>query len=292
MKAFAVVLAVLAGCADSSPQPGAAAPPASQEKSMNGASFARYIALGDSISIDIYPAADVARRYPGKASTDRLGASSLFYRNDDQLWPEFAGRDLRTLYPQLQFRQHSEGFFGSRGAADDLTADGATTHSLLGQVARIEPGEEPTLVTITAGGNDLLGEIGFRGSPHDSITGNPVPAIFGRLRDAVTRLLELRPNSVVLIGTVYDPSDGTNRLPGYPLSLDREAEWLREFNDAIRQLVTTDERLRLADMQKHFLGHGLEARERDRWYLQESIIEPNARGASEVRRIWLEAIGQ
>ena len=28
----------------------------------------------------------------------------------------------------------------------------------------------------------------------------------------------------------------------------------------------------------------------EQWYLRESIIEPNARGASEVRRLWLEAI--
>jgi hypothetical protein len=88
------------------------------------ASPSRYIALGDSISIDIYPAADASLRFPDKASTDRLGAASLLARNDDSLWPEFRGRDLRIPF-------------------DNFTADGATTHTLLAQVERIQRSDEP-----------------------------------------------------------------------------------------------------------------------------------------------------
>jgi acyl-CoA thioesterase-1 len=238
------------------------------------APFDLYIALGDSISIDLYPAHDAQRRHPGKASTDRLGAPALLFRNDDGLWPEFRGRDLRTLQPSLRFDYDR----------DDLTADGATTHSLLRQVERIERVDEPTLVTITAGGNDLLSEIGGRGE-------DPVPSIVQRLQTSVTRLFELRPHATVLLGTVYDPSDGTNRLPGSPAPLDREAEWLRRYNDELRRLATTDPRLRLADIHRHFLGHGMTVPEEQRWYLAESIIEPSARGASEVRRVWLDALG-
>ncbi len=229
----------------------------------------RYIALGDSISIDIYPAEDAERRYPGRASTDRLGAASLLVKNDDRMWPEFRGRDLRTLQPSIAF--------------DDLTADGATTESLLRQVLRIERSDEPTLVTITAGGNDLLSYIGAPGPSPANIIGE-------RLRSAIARVLDVRPNAMVLVGTVYDPSDGTKRLPGYIRALDREAAWLDEYNDLVRNLVTTDKRLRLADIHRHFLGHGLTVDVDEQWYLRESIIEPNARGASEVRRLWLEKI--
>ncbi|HEX2061485.1 MAG TPA: SGNH/GDSL hydrolase family protein, partial [Thermoanaerobaculia bacterium] len=232
--------------------------------------FALYLALGDSISIDVYPAADVERRYRGKASTDKLGAASLLYDNDDKLWPEFRGRDLKSKFPKIEI--------------EDLTADGATTHSLLRQVERVPRGDGPTLVTITAGGNDLLGEIGRPGP-------SPAPEVFERLRTAVMRLLELRPESVVLIGTVYDPSDGTNRLPGYTRTLDREAQWLSEYNDLVRKFAGSDPRLRLADIHRHFLGHGMTVSERERWYLIESIIEPSARGASEVRRVWLGELG-
>ncbi|HEY0160878.1 MAG TPA: SGNH/GDSL hydrolase family protein [Thermoanaerobaculia bacterium] len=232
--------------------------------------FRRYIALGDSISIDIYPFHDAQRRHPGKASTDRLGAASLLYRNDDRFWPEFKGRDLHTLLPALQF--------------EDLTADGATTHSLLRQVEQIAAAGEPALVTITAGGNDLLGQIGSRG-------GNPVAEIAERLRTAVDRLLAKLPHATVLLGTVYDPSDGTNRLPGYSRPLNDEARWLSEYNAFVRKLAKSDRRLRLADIHDHFLGHGLTVPEHERWYLQESIIEPSARGASEVRRVWVEGLG-
>jgi hypothetical protein len=30
--------------------------------------------------------------------------------------------------------------------------------------------------------------------------------------------------------------------------------------------------------------------EEDRWYWRRSLLEPNARGASEIRRVWLEAL--
>ena len=232
---------------------------------------ARYIALGDSLSIDVYPAEDAALRYPGRASTDRLGAASLFVRNDDPFWPEFRGRDLLTFTPSLRF--------------DDETADGATTHNLLMQVERIHRSDEPTLVTITAGGNDLLGFLGTN-------IASPAREIAGRLRAAVARVLELRPNTTMLLGTVYDPSDGTKRLPGFPRPLEREAAWLDEYNDLVRRLASSDPRLRLADIHRHFLGHGLTVPVDEQWYLRESIIEPNARGASEVRRVWLEAIGR
>lgn len=241
---------------------------------MTQTTFTRYYALGDSISIDVYPASDAARRFPGRYSTDRLGAVSLLVRNDDKLWPEFRGRDLRTLQPSLQFDADRH----------DLTSDGATTHSVLRQLESIEPGDEPTLVTITAGGNDLLGAIGAPGP-------SPARAIFERLRTAVARIFELRPNATIVIGTVYDPSDGTRRLPGYTRTLDREDAWLTEYNDLIRHLVMTDRRLRLADIHAHFMGHGLTAPQDEQWYLRESIIEPSARGASEVRRLWLAAIG-
>ncbi|HET7436275.1 MAG TPA: SGNH/GDSL hydrolase family protein [Thermoanaerobaculia bacterium] len=158
-----------------------------------------YIALGDSISIDIYPAHDVQRRYPGRASTDRLGAASLFFRNDDRLWPEFRDRDLQSFFPAIDMQNE--------------TADGATTHSLLAQVSRVTKSDAQTLITVTAGGNDLLGAIGS--------TRDPVRDIFARLNESVVRLAELRPNATILIGTVYDPSDGTNVLPGSPRPLDR-----------------------------------------------------------------------
>lgn len=235
----------------------------------NPNTFARYMALGDSMSIDLYPAQDVAFRYPGQASTDELGAASLLIRNDDKFWPEFKGRDLTTRMPGI--------------ALADFTADGATTESLLRQVERIDRSDEATLVTITAGGNDLLGAIGAGRNPADDI--------FGRLRKAIDRVFELRPHSLVIVATVYDPTDGTNKMPGFARKLDREAEWLRDFNDRVRGLAQSDTRIRVADIHRHFLGHGLSIPVEKQWYLRESIIEPNAPGANEIRRLWVEILG-
>ena len=40
------------------------------------------------------------------------------------------------------------------------------------------------------------------------------------------------------------------------------------------------------DVHRHFLGRGVTAAEGDRWYWRRNLIEPNARGASEIRRVW------
>ena len=63
---------------------------------MNGArDFTRYIALGDSMSIDLYPALDAGEvdvvvaleRRPQAGNVAPLGAASLLDRNDDARWP-------------------------------------------------------------------------------------------------------------------------------------------------------------------------------------------------------------
>ena len=222
----------------------------------------QYIALGDSISIDDYP-----RRETGR---NGLGAASLFHRNDDRFWPEFAGRDLLHLHRGIAFH--------------NLTADGATTEDVIRfQLHRIRHIDEPSIVTLTAGGNDML--MNLR-SPHPPA--NLVGGIADRLEEIVETLESSLPNATILIGTVYDPSDGTNTLGGE--RLDREAGWLRDVNETIRAIARTRERARLIDIRKHFLGHGITVPERERWYWSELIFEPNARGASEVRRLWLDAL--
>jgi len=106
-------------------------------------SFARYVALGDSISIDDYPSLDLGTRLTGEPA-EEVGAASLLYRNRDDLWPEFAGRDLSKRWPGIEYLDH--------------TADGATTWNVLeAQLPNLPRDDgEPTLVTLTAGGNDLL----------------------------------------------------------------------------------------------------------------------------------------
>ena len=251
-------------------------------------SFDRYIALGDSISIDLYPARDIAEREPASQGPPPrgLGAASLLYRNDDVRWPEFAGRDLERLIGGVAFRNAHNFDSPATHPTDNYATDGATTVGVLAyQLGRVEPSVERTLFTVTAGGNDMLQMMGAPKPPATLVEG-----MTSRLERIVRTARTKRPNSLVILGTVYDPSDGTNQLDGEE-RFDREAGWLAEYNDAVRRIAATTGGTVLADIHRHFLGHGVMASRADRWYWSGLIFEPNARGASEVRRLWLEALG-
>lgn len=109
--------------------------------------YQRYIALGDSMSIDSYPNLDHAERTGALEATHGLGAASLLFRNHDEAWPEFEGRDLVSLHSGIQH--------------EALASDGATTDEIVeAQLPQVEASGAPTLVTLTGGGNDLLGVLG------------------------------------------------------------------------------------------------------------------------------------
>ena len=105
--------------------------------------------------------------------------------------------------------------------------------------------------------------------------------------DAIRRL---RPNATILLATVCDPSDGTALLPGLDDTTPVRLEALAAVNERIRQLAAGTPGARLADLHAHFLGHGTGAEEKERWYWRRSPLEPNAMGASEVRRVWLDTL--
>jgi lysophospholipase L1-like esterase len=237
--------------------------------------FRRYVALGDSISIDEYPGLDWQERKRLRAPVPGLGAASLLHRNHDDVWPDFRGVDLQALCPGLRF--------------DSLPVDGGvTTHVLTRQLPRLGAGDHrPTLVTLTVGGNDLL-QLVRPGA------GAPGPGdadrILGTIDTILARLARLFPERTVLLGTVYDPSDGGPWLMGRPLG-PAERAILDRLNDGIRDLAARRGRVVLADIAAHFAGHGLSAPTAEQWYWPHMIIEPSARGASEVRRLWLQVLG-
>ena len=246
--------------------------------------FKDYIALGDSMSIDLYPALDagetdvaVALEWDARAGrVAPLGAASLLYRNDDDRYPEFTGRDLQSL----------------DGATTliNLAEDGATIGDVFGSQLPMIPEEAgATLFTLSVGGNDLLSA--FANKPVASLLKRVVHDVTEAYEFLVDALRRTRPDSVVVLTTVYDPSDGTREIPGVlegagPLPL----EALAELNEGVRALASSRPQVRVADVHRHFLGHGVTAPEHDRWYWKRSWVEPNAPGASEIRRVWLDAI--
>ncbi len=222
--------------------------------------FSHYFALGDSISTDDYPG-------EGK------GAASLLCRNQDHLYPEFSGKDLLSLSEGVDFRC--------------LAQDGATSYDVLhNQLLKLPPGTTARcLFTLTAGGNDIL-----------TLQSDPEEIIF-RVQTIINHIKRLFPNSVLLLGTIYDPTDGTGELFEQGISLQHELATLMKTNHAIRSMAVPN-RIYLADIYQHFLGHGSGVKEAQpgepgdaaMWYVM--TIEPNPRGAHEIRRLFWESLNQ
>ncbi len=231
-----------------------------------------YVALGDSISIDAYAGG------PGR------GGASLLARNRDEDFPQWRGRDLASTRPELGFAL--------------LATDGGTTGSLLEvQLPRLQASAVvPRIVTLTIGGNDVLGAYGDTRAAL-----RIVQVVRVRVARALERLRAAMPSGdPIVLGTVYDPSDGTGEawrvgLPPWPEVVDV----LGELNAALRG-VAAEHGAVVADVHGHFLGHGLragdpsrhDARPDDRslWYC--NIIEPNAWGADGVRAAFWSALEQ
>lgn len=234
--------------------------------------FAAYVALGDSMSIDRYPALDAAGR--GRiAPPEALGAAALLAHNHDATWPEFRGRDLAHLCPGI--------------AVHPLASDGATTETVLveqlGRLRALERRAE-TLATLTVGGNDLLGLVGAS----ERAGAESVRAVLANLGLILRGISARLPLATLLVANVYDPTDGTGDLEGTRLRT-REMGWLAEHNDGVARLCR-DTGARLIDVHGHFLGHGRSASAAERWYWTGSLIEPGLFGASEIRRLWLAAL--
>lgn len=206
--------------------------------------------------------------YPGEGK----GASSLLLKNLDDVYPDFCGRDLRTQYPGIRFQ--------------NLAIDGASTIDVLhNQLKRIDaPASQPILFTLTAGGNDIL-------------SGEEADDIVFRLEKIIGALLKDFPRAQLLLATVYDPSDGTKVIFEDGRLMEREFKALQIVNEAIRDIGKRTQ-IKTADVYSHFLGHGLLCKDSSNpyyrgedpslWYLL--TIEPNARGAHEIRRLFWQSL--
>jgi hypothetical protein len=229
-----------------------------------------YAALGDSMSIDDYAGG------PGR------GAASLLWRNRDDDFPAWAGRDLTARDPAVRLAL--------------LATDGATSTTVATQqLGRLRGlGHVPMLATVTMGGNDLLAAYGDAAAARRAIR---TVVDNGRLILAGLRDL-MDPDAPIVVATVYDPSDGSGDagrlgLPPWPDALDR----LAELNQALQAFAAAHGAL-VADVHARFLGHGLAAgdptqpaarpADRELWYC--GLIEPNAWGASEIRAALWEGL--
>ena len=155
----------------------------------------------------------------------------------------------------------------------DLTRDGNTTHGVLSDLARAPAAAD--IVTLTAGGNDLLG-------------GQLPRGILRRLAQIADRIEPL--GARVVVNTVYDPSDGDNEVGRRELGLSRLAALelrrrLNAVNGGIRRLAA-ERGFLLADLERLFHGHGVASSEP--WFVH--VIEPNLAGATAIADHWYELL--
>ncbi len=155
----------------------------------------------------------------------------------------------------------------------DLTRDGNTTHGLLADLACSPRAAD--VITVTAGGNDLLG-------------GDLPRAILHRLDQIAERIQPL--GADVIVNTVYDPSDGDNEVGRRELGLSRLAavelrRRLNALNRGIKKLATEHGFL-LAELEHLFHGHGVASNQS--WLVQ--VIEPNLAGATAIADHWYDLL--
>jgi lysophospholipase L1-like esterase len=179
--------------------------------------------------------------------------AALLLKNDDRLFPEFKGRDLSSL--GLNHLEHR-------------AVDGARVPNLFDQLRR-QSVTGPAIALLTIGGNDLLAGLAM----------DPGPGIevFGQTLLKFVIALPIRP---LFLGNVYDPTlgDDSRNFLGVNPALARRNFGL--VNEAIARVAAVHGHL--VDLHAHFLTGDLS------WFTM--IIEPSLRGASEVRRCFLDAI--
>lgn len=221
------------------------------------------------------------------------GFSAMLYSNN-AAYPAYAGHDFRTLWPAIVRR--------------DLASSGATSTDVLssvrGGVSGLPLGADgdDTIVTLNAGGNDLNDNILTvidRGAT--TTAANTIVANYNE----IFRLLRMRYQDtargrelVVLASNVYDPTDGTGRIPatftsGFcralqnPLLTDpiRMMAVMNQayFNSRMAMSITSNGG-HLVDHARIFIGHGMNGGAA-RW-LDTDCAHPIDIGHHEMRREW------
>lgn len=170
----------------------------------------------------------------------------LLARNDDALFPEWAGLDAAAHGPAL---------------LEHRAVDGSRVDDLPAQARGLEVAG-PAVALLTIGGNDLIA--GLLGDD-----GSRLPEFAGKL-EAFLAALPIRP---VLIGTVYDPTFGDDERAFVGVAPALARANLRRMNALLAECAGRYGAL--ADIHGHFLAGD------PSWFT--AVIEPSLRGASEVR---------
>jgi hypothetical protein len=246
--------------------------------------FAHYLVLGDGLSADLTPALDLKiadvsvalERDATSGDVPPVGAGSLLYANDDERWPDFIGEDLRTLAGVRSITRHA--------------TDGANIGDIFdAQILGLELSDAPTIITLTAGGVDLLSAVATKptAARMDAIVRDAVAGVMTMAELLHTKFSDL----TLVLTTLPDPTDGLGIFTDLKDGDAIPPAVLLQFNSLLRQRGAALPLTIVADAHADFFGHGLTAPEDERWFWRRSPHEPSALGASGLRRCWLRAMG-
>jgi lysophospholipase L1-like esterase len=188
---------------------------------------------------------------------NQLGVTpaKLLACNDDELFPEFRGRDLCTRS-------------GESVTLIERAVDGSKVDDLPRQLARtLLPDDAVTLLTV--GGNDLLQGL---------MVGDD--RAFASFQRAVRRTVRRLKHTRLFVGNVYDPSfgDDARNFVGVDPTIARRS------HGRVNRILAAEAACAgatLVDLHAHFLNGD------SSWFT--SVIEPSLVGASEIRRAMLVA---
>jgi len=229
--------------------------------------FEKYVALGDSISISFYAGIDYGERYNCEGISG-LGAAALLFENNDKVWPSFAGQDLSTNCSGISMDYHA--------------ADGATSKMVLENQLPFYQKicNKKTLITLTAGGNDLLFMMGKNRQSCCELFSE----LLRNMETILQRIEEFFPDNMIILSTVYDPSDGLPHIMWR--NYEEDHLWFHKYNDTVREICQGRGNIVCADLYKHCFGHG--PSQSDSWYY--ATIEPGLLGAHEIRKVWWQLL--
>ena len=253
--------------------------------------YKKLVVIGDSIS-------DVGGSGSGQTPFYR----TLLVQNDDTLYPDWQGFDLKTCWgldPKANVVKVSKG-----GA---VASEGSMASVLFTQTKSIKQTlEGPVLVVGTIGGNDVTSGLVhvIAGTPAQ-VTAD-IAAFVKGFGDAMNDLT--KPDRFgagvkvdVLITNIYDPTGGTGDFtyaPAgkscggmftlWPAGQSTEAP-LKDWNDAMAAEAANYPGVHLLDLHTQFLGHQVNVPDPENWF-HGDCIHPNTAGHEHIRELFWQAM--
>ncbi|MEW6279140.1 MAG: SGNH/GDSL hydrolase family protein [Candidatus Eremiobacterota bacterium] len=181
----------------------------------------------------------------------------------------------------------------------NVSVNGSTSPQHLERQVPAIPTQTPEvygLVVVTTGGNDLIKNYGRTPPRPDAMYGATLKQArpwldtfqprLNRMLDAVE---ERFPGGCsIFLANIYDPTDGVGDiqnaglgLPPWPDGL----EFLKVYNQAIREVADERDEVELVDLHSTFMGHGIHHRD-DYWYY-DNLEDPNDAGYAAITKLFM-----